>query len=511
MKLPRPKSGFALLVLMLFLVGFAALPGCDLGYFGDFSDEELLASGDQLVIAYAEAPESFSPLSYEAAERKYLLDIYEALVRHDNSFNHDSSLAVSWGRLDDYTWDFKLRQEVIFHDGSEFDANDARYSINLALEHTDSELKSLLSTIEEVKVTEEHRLEIVTLEPDPLLLDKLTYVFMVPEDYWDFDTPMGTGPYYPVSYESSEDGADFTLARFDGYWGAAPFFDEAVLTYIPGAEERLEAMLAGEVDFLANVPPQYVEDFEEAGIGVSGFPSLEVSFLMLNMDSAFGDLGLRGAVYHALADDYAEVLGSGYLMATSQYAAMGIAGFSPKIPDRQQNVEQAEVFLSDYSGTTQLFVDLPVGLEALGEKLQEDFEAVGLELFVEMHEADEYEDYVLSGDSDAYFFGWKYDLADVMDFYNAVAHSRGDDFGSFNVIAYSEDDVDVLIEEVNSVFDEVERGVLISDITRLLTGDKAIIPLFESKVLYGISPDLTWPTRLDGQILASEIVSFMVD
>ncbi|QQR55160.1 hypothetical protein IPG41_01140 [Candidatus Peregrinibacteria bacterium] len=203
--------------LLAFTLFFAlCLTGC-----AELSDFKAPAPRfDTLSIAYAEPLLDYSPLRYNSADRKYLGNIYEPLLRFDGSFNMESALAVSWGRLDEYTWDFQLRQGVQFHTGETFDADDALYSLSLAKAQGDSELGALLSTLSEVQKTGDYRFTLRTTQPDPLLLNKLSYVYMLPEGYVDFKLPIGTGPYRVSAFSQNT----LTLERFESYWGPLAFF-----------------------------------------------------------------------------------------------------------------------------------------------------------------------------------------------------------------------------------------------------------------------------------------------
>lgn len=463
-------------------------------------------SDESISIGYAEPLSSYSPLSYEAKNRKYLANIYEPLVRFDATFNYETALAVSWGRLDDTTWDFHIREGVTFHDGSILDADDVVYSLTLAADDEESELGALLSTIENVQKTDTYRLEITTEKPDPLLLNKLTYINIVPDAYEDFDLPIGTGPYRINQYTDNT----LVLERFEEYWGPLAYFKEARLQYIADPDERTQALLDGEVHVLANVPPQSLEQLSTEAIYVEDFPSLEVSFLMLNTTGAFADPNLRTAVSYALSTSYAQNLGGGFLRGTSQLAATGITGYVSDFEPREHDFTEAEKYRALVPGEVLVMLDIPSGLESLGEAIQEDLATIDIIVTVNVMEPDAFEEKILSGLSDFYFFGWKYDLADSADFFESVVHTREAAYGEFNGMNYSNELVDLQIEEISTLLDATDRRNRLEDLSQLFLYDHAAIPLFESQVLYALSPEIYYDFRLDGLILASEIAGNMV-
>ena len=155
-------------------------------------------------------------------------------------------------------------------------------------------------------------------------------------------------------------------------------------------------------------------------------------------------------------------------------------------------------------------LDLPSGLAALGEAIAEDLEQIDISVSVNSLSPDLFEDKILSGASDFYFFGWKYDLADSADFFESVIHSKEEGYGEFNGIAYSNLSLDEQIEEASSLLDYTQRRTLLETLTEQLMEDQVVLPLFESRVLYALGSGLYYNFRLDGLIMASEIVENMV-
>lgn len=468
---------------------------------------ESSATGKEVTIAFAEPISSYSPLSYEAKNRNYLVNIYEPLVRFDATFNYESSLAVSWGRLSETVWDFRLRKDVFFHDGSAFEADDVLYSLQMAREYEGSELSALLGTIISVEKTEDYRIKITTESPDPLLLNKLSYVLMMPSSYENFDIPNGTGAYRVMQLLDDV----LVLERFNEYWGPLAYFETVKLRSISSPEERIATFLDGTVDVLGNVPPQGIETLRAQGFKVEDYPSLENSFLVMNLRGHFANANLRKAVWAALSTDYAEYLGGGYLISSSQVAATGITGYNASQEPRRQNLEEAKLARALLPETLTLTLDIPEGLEILGEKIAEDLALINIELKINAIPGNDYEKLIKSGFSDFYFFGWKYDLADSEDFFSSVVHTPVGTYGEFNFFAYSNLELDASIESLSTVFDANERSAKLSALSSKLAEDQVILPLFESQILYGLSNELYYDFRLDGLIWASEIIENVLE
>ena len=88
------------------------------------------ASAQTLTIGVRGGPESldphFSALGTQAEAAKH---IFDTLVWSDDNLQISAGLAESWKPINETTWEFKLRKGVKFHDGSDFTAEDVKFSI----------------------------------------------------------------------------------------------------------------------------------------------------------------------------------------------------------------------------------------------------------------------------------------------------------------------------------------------------------------------------------------------
>src|SRR5262245_42194361 len=109
--------------------------------------------------------------------------IYEPLVLRDIDGKLLPTLAMSWKVTSDPTvWEFKLRANVKFHNGSAFDADDAVFSLNRALQPT-SGMRGLLSSVDTVTKADPLTIHIKTKGPNPLLPAYLTNLFMMDKEW----------------------------------------------------------------------------------------------------------------------------------------------------------------------------------------------------------------------------------------------------------------------------------------------------------------------------------------
>ncbi|MCP4898785.1 MAG: hypothetical protein GY906_17580, partial [bacterium] len=147
-------------------------------------------------------------------------NLFDALVAFDADGVPAARLAQAWERPDDLTWRFTLRKGVRFHNNKGLTADDVVATLRRAKEHPLSKMAAFLAAVEKVEADGEHVVVVHTRSPDPTLLNKLVFVYIVPVDTPEkLDKPIGTGPYRLVDHEP---GDRLRMAAFKRYWGQQP-------------------------------------------------------------------------------------------------------------------------------------------------------------------------------------------------------------------------------------------------------------------------------------------------
>jgi peptide/nickel transport system substrate-binding protein len=233
------------------------------------------------------------PLSMKPRRSRFFneSEILDTLVKLDFEMNLIPGLATSWERPEPKTWRFTLREGVTFHDGSTFDADAAKFSLErvIALLPYAADLLNITS----IRAVSPLVLEVETSEPFAALPNQLTdaitgiYGKASFDAAGEFVSPVGTGPWKFVDYRKQ----DRTIVeRFDGYWGEAPSLKTIEYRYIPDHNARALALETGEVDFVVHLLPSDVARLsrddafkvyaeESAGIYYGAFNAGEKSVL----------------------------------------------------------------------------------------------------------------------------------------------------------------------------------------------------------------------------------------
>jgi len=479
----------------------------------DQKSEELLIENHELSIVYSGDLSSFDPTTYSHSDRARLLNIYEGLTKLDRNMGIIPGLAKSFGILNDLEWEFTLRQGVRFHDGTDLEIEDVIASFDKALYDQNSKIASLLSNIKKVEKVNKQTIKIKTLVPDALLPAKIATVLIFPSEKKDliYKEPIGTGPYKFVNYQENN---FLKLEAFDGYWGKLPKYKYATLNTVFLKEERLAQMNEGLIDILDNVPIYYVDEVKNFGAKIYRKPSLEVSFLMFNLDdkenNIFKHKQIREAFLYAINKEEIVSLMKGYAAVSNQFAGRGILGYSSAIKNFKYDKKRAQELIKRVDPFYRLNaqMDTVKGVEVLGDLLKNQMFELGIDLNINYMEQVEFQKKISKGESNFYLLNWKYDFGDISDFLTSIAHSKTEDgkYGQYNGTLYKNSVLDKMIEESEQLIDTDKRIKKLNEIMKKIVEDDILgVPLFETDVLYAVKNGIFWEPRMDGYILATDV------
>ena len=107
-------------------------------------------------------------------------------------------MAISWGIIDDLEWEFRLRPNVKFHNGEILNTDDVIASFDRAKKHKSSQLTGFMQNIKKIEKIDDMNLKIYTKTPNPLLLNQLATILIMPEEHAEstvIKESIGTGSY----------------------------------------------------------------------------------------------------------------------------------------------------------------------------------------------------------------------------------------------------------------------------------------------------------------------------
>lgn len=235
---------------------------------------------------------------------------FSRLVAFDQNRNIIPSLAISWTNNEDSTvWTFKLRDDVYYHDGSHFTSADVKYTFDYASSTKNEGIKYPLigyEYIDEIVLEDDYT---VTFKLKVSCADWLYYAAQkimsktaIEKMGIEAAGCIGTGPYRFVSHES---GVEWTMERFDKYWGEKPVTDRITFRVVVDNNARALALESGDVDAIFDPAPFDIVKFKKNNnYNVYRGNNLSNIFLGLNNSRIAGtDVRIRKAIAMAVNRD----------------------------------------------------------------------------------------------------------------------------------------------------------------------------------------------------------------
>ena len=218
--------------------------------------------------------------------------IFEKLVALDSTSQPIPGLAVSWGPIDDLTWEFKLREGVTWHDGEAFNADDVIFSFDRLRAGISGAPASPAFQLEKGTKQwtriDDYTIQITTSEPYPTVAEDLAMLPIVAEhaaagvtESVDFNSGLATIGTGPFMFDEYRPGSRVSVVQNPNWWGGEVEWDQVVFRPITQDASRLAALLNGDVDMIDYPPtidlPQLLEDPD---FTVSTIPADRLIYLM---------------------------------------------------------------------------------------------------------------------------------------------------------------------------------------------------------------------------------------
>jgi peptide/nickel transport system substrate-binding protein len=239
---------------------------------GLLAPRRALAAGDELRVGLPGEPPGLDPaISNDRLTATIAWgNLFEGLTSVDETGAVIPGLARAWtASPDGLNYTFVLHTEARYHDGTNFDAAHAVFSLNRLLANRGAPDRALYDSIAEVTAVDDATVRLTLGTPDDRLLFNLARgsAAMVAPESADNNArvPIGTGPFAFMQWDA---GADIIIVRNEDYWGAHPHFDQVTYSFVPEARV-LEALRAKDVDAYPLLPA-------EATARLAGDPAWQV-------------------------------------------------------------------------------------------------------------------------------------------------------------------------------------------------------------------------------------------
>ena len=233
-------------------------------------------------------------------------NVFEGLTRYSSDGSVRPALAESWMISDDgIVYTFNLRKGVMFHDGTAFDAEDVKFSLDRARsDDSTNAQKALFAGIIDVAVIDPHTVQVTLDNPNGTFVKNMAWgdaVIVAPESVDSAATsPVGTGPF---QFERWVQGDHISLVRNPDYWGEPVALERAEFKFISDPTAAFAAMMAEDIDaFPAYPAPETLEQFraDPRFQVVVGSTEGETILSTNNKSGPLADVRVRKAIAHAI-------------------------------------------------------------------------------------------------------------------------------------------------------------------------------------------------------------------
>lgn len=302
--------------------------------------------------------------------------LYDTLTTVDDNFTPQPALAESWHSTPDaMTWTFRLRNDVKWHDGSDFTSADVLATFKRWVDpKSGNEMFGGMSPYIDaggLEAPDQHTV-VVKLKAANSILPALVgsnwnaKVTKAGTTEFTAKSAIGTGPFKLTSWAA---GTGWAATRNDAYWGGAPYLDGIQVKITPDQGAKLQGVLAGSTDVTDDLPISYwaslhgqsnasVQTFKNKSAWVFAFDQRQAPFDNQKVLEALKLATDRGTML--------KVALQGHGTVTDDFGAIPGSVFYPEGHPSEFNIQKAKALLAEAGYPNGLDIELSTSNVAAG-------------------------------------------------------------------------------------------------------------------------------------------------
>ena len=479
----------------------------------------------------ANDPINFNPIiSEDAYSHAIQARVFENLIERDpKTLQFKGMIAEKWViAADKLTYTFKLRKNILFHDGKQLTAEDVLYSYKMLMDpkipnaHKKVYYKDVLS----ISAPDTYTIVFRMKKPYAFALEHLGGFEIIPKhiysignfmtDERNFRGPVGSGPYKFIEWKN---GTRVVLTRFEKYWGVKPEVEKIEYQIIKNDAVALQALKKGDIDSYNLKPLQWMrqtnsEKFDREFQKIK-YLATSYRYIGYNMRKPpFDDRRVRHAAAHlmdiervrtTILESLAEITTGPFLQQSLQYnkglkplnfdptkalALLKEAGYAPDSSGQIAKDGKALEF--------ELLIPAGVGTaDQFASVLKEDFSKVGIQLNLRKLEFQTLLEKINKRDFQSVMLGWQSGIeSDPYQLWHTSQRDKGHNFTGFGNA-----ETDGIIEKARVTFDPTERNALYHRFHEIVYNEQPYTFLYASYALIAVNRRFTnvnvYPIGLD--------------
>ena len=471
-------------------------------------------AADTITYSLTADPRAVDPAYFDDGESAVVsCNMYEGLYQYGKTDAKVSPcLAKDLPEISDdgLVYTIKLNEGIKFHDGTDFNAEAVKKSIERQLEpnrNSDMPYASFVfgeeeagNGVETVEAVDDYTVKITMRAASAPFVKNLAMALASPivapsaieaaTDGQAITNPVGTGPYKFVDWTK---GASVTLVANEDYWGEAPKTKNLVFKIIAEGNTRLTSLMNGECDIISSVDPSSADQVTSNGFELFSEDGMTINYMAFNTETGkCTDQEVRKAVAQAInVEEMVKSIYGEYVTVANSVMPTWMAPYAKDVKQTAYDPEAAKKTLADKGITSLQCITYTTarpynqkGGSDLANMIQGYLSAVGVELSITQYDWTTYKTKVQTDPYDICFYGWTGDNGDPDNFMNLLADTNW----SMNVAHFQDDEYKALIAEGLKTPDGDARDAIYLQCEEMVAEKQPWVLISHSKNLLGYSP-----------------------
>lgn len=459
--------------------------------------------------------------------------LFDSLLTTDARAQLHPGLAERWRAVGEDVWEFTLRDNVRFHDGTPLTTDDIAFTFERIpqMRGPGASFSTLIRPVQRLEIVDDRTVRMHTAGPAPLLPTYLSQVLILNRrlhaeattgDFNSGKAAIGTGPFRLVSHAT---GDRVVMERNDQYWGPKPHWARLTYRMITNDAARTAALLAGDADIVDQISTSDLERLRrDTRFHVSETTSLRVMYITLDgtreppvpllvatgggaLDrNPLADPRVRQALAMAIdRRQLVERVMEGAALATAQFMPPDTYSYIPDRPVPAADAAAARRLLTE-AGYPQGFQITLIGsndrymndsrvVQAIGQM----WTRIGVRTTVEAQPYATFIGRATRREAPAALLTWGNSTGEVSVLLNSVLRTpnRERGHGAANRLHYSNPAMDELVAAAEVEMDSAKREDLLRRASTVALDDRMLVPLYLQNALWAMRSDLTYEARMD--------------